>query len=244
MIRPVIRFYERQYHNEQWLKDYESILRKIFSKYIFTGEEIIQRFFDSKSNCWLDIACGNGSLIFKVHNHFRYSCGIDICFSRIKEARSKLTLDNNKKQNSIFFLQANADDALPFRDNSFDVVSGIAILEHIFDPYFLVEEIKRILKNEGIFILLVPNIAYIKHRIRLLFGRLPATSAFLNWKLAGWDGGHLHYFTKASIYKLLEEFGFLILKIKGSGVFAPLRNWYPALLSGDFCIKARLLKKV
>ena len=85
----------------------------------------------------------------------------------------------------------------------------------------------------------MPNIAYLRYRIQLLFGKLPVTSSPLNWKEIGWDGGHLHYFIKKTTCNLLEEFGFKVIKVSGSGLFAKFRNWWPALLTGDFVIKAR-----
>ena len=88
----------------------------------------------------------------------------------------------------------------------------------------------------------VPNIAYLKYRIQLFFGKLPVTSSPFNWKEIGWDGGHLHYFTKKTLSKLLEESGFKIVKVSGSGLFAQFRNWYPSLLTGDIIIKAQKLK--
>ena len=39
----------------------------------------------------------------------------------------------------------------------------------------------------------VPNIAYLRYRTELLFGKLPVTSTPYNWKDVGWDGGHPHY---------------------------------------------------
>ena len=124
----------------------------------------------------------------------------------------------------------------------FDTITAIAIIEHVFDPYFILDQIHRVLKQDGILIAEVPNIAYIKHRIRLLFGHLPITSSALNWKEIGWDGGHLHYFTKKTFCGLLEECGFEILKVSGCGFFAKFRNFYPSLLTGDIYVKARKLQ--
>jgi SAM-dependent methyltransferase len=121
----------------------------------------------------------------------------------------------------------------------FDAVTCVAVIEHVFDPYFVANEIHRVLKDGGIFIAEVPNIAYLKQRIKLLFGKLPITSSSYNWQEIGWDGGHLHYFTKTTFCGLLEECGFEILTVSGSGLFARFRNFYPALLTGDICVKAK-----
>lgn len=125
----------------------------------------------------------------------------------------------------------------------FGAVSAIAVIEHVFDPYFVVGEINMVLKDGDIFVAQVPNIAYIKQRVKLLLGKLPVTSSPYNWKEIGWDGGHLHYFTMNKFCLLFESQGFHIDKKSGSGFFAKFRNWYPSLLTGDLFIKAIKLKK-
>ncbi len=41
---------------------------------------------------------------------------------------------------------------LPFDDNSFDIVWSDAVLEHVYDPWKVVQEIKRVLKPNGFYI--------------------------------------------------------------------------------------------
>lgn len=45
---------------------------------------------------------------------------------------------------------------IPFRDKTFDTVVASDILEHVFHPDMVVKEISRILKDEGVFYLVVP----------------------------------------------------------------------------------------
>lgn len=40
--------------------------------------------------------------------------------------------------------------AIPFQDNSFDLIIAQAVLEHVLDPYRCVEEIFRVLKEDGL----------------------------------------------------------------------------------------------
>lgn len=236
----VQELYEKQYGEKKLINRVSfSLLRKIFKIYDIHREDMVVSLLDHKADRLLDVGCGDGSLIFKLKDKFKELYGVDVSPSRIKEAEKKVKFIKDKKIN---FSIANIDEGLPFRDEMFDVVTCIAVLEHIFDPYFAAKEFNRVLKNNGILILEVPNIAYLKYRIQLLFGKLPVTSSPYNWKEIGWDGGHLHYFTKRSLRQLLEESGFKILKVSGSGLFAQFRNWWPSLFTGDLIIKAQKLE--
>jgi ubiquinone/menaquinone biosynthesis C-methylase UbiE len=48
---------------------------------------------------------------------------------------------------------------LPFLNQFFDVITAIAVLEHLFNPPMMMKEINRVLKPLGVFIMQVPNIA-------------------------------------------------------------------------------------
>jgi len=96
----------------------------------------------------------------------------------------------------------------------------------------------RVLRPNGYVIAEVPNICYLKYRVQILLGKLPATSSPYNWEKIGWDGGHIHYFTMKKFCWLFESQGFRIEKKTGSGFLAKFRNWWPSLLCGDLVIKA------
>lgn len=230
--------YEKQYGQKKLINANSfPFLRKTFKKFDLHREELTLSLMDNGERL-LDVGCGDGSLIFKAREKFTQLYGIDISPSRIEEA-NQMAVKKNDGGNNFHFSVCNINEKIDFQDNLFDSVISIAVIEHVFAPYCVVAEIYRVLKLGGIFIIDVPNIAYIRHRIHLLFGKLPITSSPYNWKEIGWDGGHLHYFTKNALCKMLEECGFRILKVSGSGLFADFRNFYPPLLTGDLCIKAQ-----
>ncbi|MDY6934524.1 MAG: class I SAM-dependent methyltransferase [Spirochaetota bacterium] len=221
---------------EAKLKNYISfpILRKLFKKYDLHREDLALNLLEKGEN-FLDIGCGTGSLLFKAKSKYNHIYGIDIVDSKINKAKKEAEA---RKINNSYFFVSNINEKIDFQDNMFDAVTCIAVIEHIFDPYSIVNEIYRIIKNGGIFIADVPNIAYIKQRFCLLLGRLPVTGSPYNWKETGWDSGHLHYFTEKTFCNLLEDCGFKILEVTGCGLFGKIRGLYPSLLTGDICVKA------
>ncbi|MDD5061968.1 MAG: methyltransferase domain-containing protein [Candidatus Marinimicrobia bacterium] len=66
------------------------------------------------------------------------------------------------------FVKLEGQGALPFQDDSFDLVLMAEVIEHLKDPYGLIKELGRILKKGGKIILSTPNILNLKSRFRYL----------------------------------------------------------------------------
>jgi SAM-dependent methyltransferase len=128
----------------------------------------------------------------------------------------------------------NLNESLSLPDAFVDAVTAIAVIEHIFDPYFAIAEIHRVLSDDGQLIMEVPNLAWLPRRLDVLIGRLPVTG-----EEEGWDGGHLHYFTFDAVYTLLESSGFHVVYMGSTGIFPRVRNLWPTLLGGNILVKAR-----
>ena len=188
---------------------------------------------------FLDLGCGDGQLAALAMRNYSKVNGIDITSKNVEAAR-KLCISSGKPDQIGQFLTVNLNETFPFSSASLDAISGISVLEHVFDVYEFIRECKRVLRTHGVLVIEVPNIAYLKHRIQLLLGRLPITSSPHGWADGyGWDGGHLHYFTKDAVTGLLTGEGFKVSKIVESRApFARQRSYWPSLLAGNFLIKA------
>jgi SAM-dependent methyltransferase len=178
----------------------------------------------------LDIGCYEGSLLSEITkvNPKAEIFGVDVCQEAIEKCKNKFSNFSNN-----FSLQ-NIDNGLDFKDNEFDLIFMIATMEHVFDPIFAIKEVARVLKPGGEFIIEVPNIVFLPHRIKFFLGIRPRTS----WGY-GWDGGHLNYFTQKDLKEALEKEGFTCQKITGSGIFLNLRKWWGTLLLPNIIIKVK-----
>jgi len=234
------KLYEKQYGEKKLVNEHRRRffgLRNLFKKYDWDRYYVTNQLV-ARGERILDVGCGNGYLLFMVEDRFEELFGVEISPSRIQEAKTKAEQLFHSKYSRFKFIETNVDNPLPFPDNFFDVVTCIAVIEHVYDIFSLINEMHRVLKPRGYIVAEVPNIAYCKHRLSILLGRLPVTSSPYNWEDIGWDGGHIHYFTMDKFCWLFESKGFRVRRKSGSGFLAKFRNWWPSFLTGDLIVKA------
>lgn len=99
----------------------------------------------------LDAACGSGYGSEIIAKAAKKIIGID---------NSKSALDwGNKyhKRKNIEFREANLNEQLNFKNNTFDAIISFETLEHVRNYHNMLSEFRRILKPGGILILSTPN---------------------------------------------------------------------------------------
>jgi SAM-dependent methyltransferase len=97
-------------------------------------------------------------------------------------------------------------------DGRYDAVVMLAVIEHLFDPLRAMQRVRRWLRPGGFAYVDTPNVAKWTRRLKLLAGRFPSTAS-RDEGLVNYDGtptdlhdeGHLHYFTFASLTRMLTE---------------------------------------
>ena len=178
-------------------------VRKIFSKY--------------RARRILDIGMGDGgfSVILKETVHAEGIYGVDISEKAVQIA--------NKK--GIKASKANLNiNPLPFKDEYFQAIHCGEVIEHLFDPDYLLDELYRVLKKNGILVITSPNLASWHGRIELLLGYQPyAHEVSLRYNVGRikrrvLEGatGHIRSHTKKSLEELLRIHSFEVLALQGS----------------------------
>jgi len=123
--------------------------------------KIVRRYANFKSEHTLDIGCDAGVYTIEfLRRGVKKISGIDINVSSIKIAK-----DNLKKVNLHADLTQSDAQALHFKDNTFDQVICLMIMEHVKNPTALLNEISRVLKPGGQLVLSVPNELYLSKPI-------------------------------------------------------------------------------
>ncbi|MDD3084990.1 MAG: class I SAM-dependent methyltransferase [Candidatus ainarchaeum sp.] len=179
----------------------------------------------------LDVGFGQGDLLSYISTKTNFCYGLDISKKNLLYVKSLLPSKVNLSIQDV-------NSKTNFEDNFFDLIFLTDVFEHIIDRYSVITELKRILKKNGLLVIVTPNIAKIRSRIRLLFGNYPFTSEdrFSENKKLIYDGGHIQWYTFESIFILANQFNFKINKSFGYGRFGKFHNIYPSLLSGSIAV--------
>ncbi len=199
------------------LEDRHRKVLDIFSKYKF--ERI------------LDVGCGDGNFSKLIGE----ACGAKEVYGiEISEKGVEMARRNGIK---CYQLDVDIED-FPFKENFFDAVFAGEIIEHLFDPDHFLNEVYRVLKPQGIFILTTPNLASIHNRVALLLGYQPFSIVVSleaqvgHWLCAakGAAPDHIRHFTLRTLKELLKIHGFKILKVKGSCAQLPKNMKFKRLI--------------
>jgi len=170
----------------------------------------------------LDLGCGHGRLIELFPGKNINYLGVDSSKNLLDIARKRYPKYN--------FLLADALN-LPLPNDLFDAIFSIAVLHHIPSHELRIkffEEVKRVLKPNGILVLTVWNLFRLKTLPLLLRYSLLKTLGLSKLEygdvLVPWANKakrYYHYFTKKEMRKLAEEAGFEIVEI---GSLKNIRN--------------------
>lgn len=136
------------------------------------GTEAIDRMFlaeNLQNKTLLDVGFGlGGAEIYLAEKHQATIFGVEINPWLVEEAARRTPLSLQK---SVKFLQYDPDKKLPFPDDFFDIVFSKGVLTHLNDKKSLFNEIKRILKPGGAFIIddwLSPEKNYWGERLNIM----------------------------------------------------------------------------
>lgn len=141
----------------------------------------------------LDLGCGyNGDLLSELGSSFE-AHGVDLSV-------------NPKKKHLV---KGRVDQVLPFADESFEIVTALAIIEHVNDPAMMIQEAVRVLKPGGRVIITTPS----------ALGRIPLEMMARIGLISNTEiEDHKRYYTRASLKALLRRFELSEVEVQHFGI--------------------------
>lgn len=159
------------------------------TKYWERMVRLIQKF--KTTGRWLDVGCGSGALLVQARSKGYHVSGQEISPFFIDFCR-------NTHQLEVFNGEL---DTFNIRGEVFDIISCFDVIEHHRHPLSLLTEIRRILKPNGLLVISTHD-----------FGNVFARIYGNKWRMI-YPIGHLFYFTRNTMKRLLEQSGFRIISI-------------------------------
>lgn len=157
-----------------------------------------------KSSVLLDIGCAGGIHLKEYVKRGAECHGVDLSKNLINIAK-KESPESEVKIGSIY--------KIPFKKNSFDIITASLVLDHVQEISKAIKEVKRVLKKQGIFIFTIP------HPIGYMF-RQQNPSSFVPT--------YSYYNTKKTNYNIVKE------GLKFPGFPRTLQNWFDILIKNGF----------
>lgn len=196
----------REIHDEVPPDYYDTSMRdNLFQWFWHTRRiQVVSRLLRGESGFLLDIGCAGGTLLERIYraSGVKGAVGVDASIGAIRYAKKA---HSGPPPGGPFFLGADFYE-LPFRDNTFGLISAIEVLEHLHDPGGALRELKRCLKDGGKIVVLVPNEN--NPLFRLIWW------LWTKGKGRVWKEAHVQKFTKGSLGGLLKDAGFRVTETR------------------------------
>ncbi len=161
--------------------------------FVETKFKIVSKFIPENSKV-LDIGCNDGKIrfFFKNPNYFGVDADKNLILGLIKQRVKAKQADLNK-------------DELPFKNEKFDFILLLDVLEHVANPQKLLFDARDKLNSNGKLIISLPNDYHILNKARFILNKHLTEDPFAPY-------GHLHYFPIKSGEAFIKKNRFKIEK--------------------------------
>jgi 2-polyprenyl-3-methyl-5-hydroxy-6-metoxy-1,4-benzoquinol methylase len=160
------------------------------------------------SGPWLDVGCSTGAFVEVAAASGLDAEGLELSAAAVEQARAR----------GLAVVQGEAESFVPAR--RFAVVTAFDVVEHLPDPAAFVRRVGGWLLPGGMLALTLPNVASPAARV---LGR--------HWFYYA-PPDHIHYFTPATVRRLLEDAGLVEVQVRPAR--KPLTLEYAAAQVAEF----------
>jgi 2-polyprenyl-3-methyl-5-hydroxy-6-metoxy-1,4-benzoquinol methylase len=172
----------------------------------YIAPEVIRILRGMNARKVLDLGCGNGALCGLLNGMGLEVAGVEYDKAGVELARSK------HADIPFFNLGVQDDPAEVLATCGVqDVVVSTEVIEHLFAPHLLPIFAGKLLKQGGKLIVSTPYHGYLKNLAICL------TDHWDQHHTPLWHGGHIKFWSRATLSRLLEENGFKVTGFSGVG---------------------------
>ncbi len=197
----LFQLYNREYFCGKEYCNY-IVDKKVLQKNFRLRLEVLRKFLDPlRHKNLFEIGCAYGFFLEIAKDIFYNVQGIDISEDSIRYARKQLNLD---------VIQGNF---LPYNleDRKFDVVCLWDTIEHLHAPHLYIEKLSRHMESDALLAITTGDIESLNARVKKDKWRLIYPT-------------HIHYFSKETIRRILDKYGFDIIYNRYCGFYRSIDN--------------------
>jgi 2-polyprenyl-3-methyl-5-hydroxy-6-metoxy-1,4-benzoquinol methylase len=141
-----------------------------------------------------DLGCGNGAFAGWLAERGFDVSGVDPSSEGVAIARQQLP--------KLDIRQGSSDDDLAVTFGGFPLVTSLEVVEHVYSPRQYARTLFSLVEPRGVAIISTPYHGYAKNVALAVSGKLDSHFTAL------WEGGHIKFWSRATLSRLLIEAGF------------------------------------
>lgn len=185
--------YKKQY--------YDYLKKRSLRSFLYRKYYVYPKYKPFMKGYLLDVGCGIGEIL----TYYKNSVGVDInndCVSYCKSLGLKA--------------EVMKVDELPFQDSAFDTLVFDNVLEHIENPYKILKEIYRVMKQDAYLLIGVPGL-----------------------KGFAYDADHKKFYDQKKLNHTMQENGFELIK----NYYTPFKSNFLNNNARQYCLHGIFKKK-
>jgi len=185
----IIEFYPDYYESYQTLDDDNTSLQNWhIQRMLHMQLDFVEKYATQRGHL-LDIGCSTGRFLKIARDRGWDVKGVELVEKAAQIARQEYYLD----------VSIGSFKSIPLQENYYDIITLWDVLEHLPSPKDTLQKTHHLLKNNGILVFSIPNLASFD---RFLFG-----SAWI-----GWDAPrHFTLFSSENLNQLFTEVGYKLV---------------------------------
>jgi 2-polyprenyl-3-methyl-5-hydroxy-6-metoxy-1,4-benzoquinol methylase len=156
-----------------------------------------------------DLGSGNGTLAGSLRDAGYYVAGVEYDQDGVRLSRMNYPGINFYNLG----IQDNPAAVLAAEGQPFDAVVSTEVVEHLFSPHHLPLFAHHILRAGGYLVISTPYHGYLKNMALSIFNKWDTHHTAL------WHGGHIKFWSRKTLSRLLEDSGFKVTEFHGAGRF-------------------------